>query len=230
MSRMLIAVTTCPRPGGVSYLEQTLASLAGPATKRCHVAVLDDDAGQGARWNAWRALRLGAAFERLLLLQDDVICEPGCVERALDFEIPHDVGVVNFHDFGDDFFFETPPAGVHRFEAHRFGSMGMCGAQALLIPGEQASWLAAQDRTACPQPGPHGADYAIGFFTARSPRPWKLIVSPSPVRHIGERSACHEEERRLARVGIPHAGQTWETIDPLPTGESLSARRSRDAP
>lgn len=209
--KALIAITTCRRPGGASYLEQTLAALKGFAAG-WRLAVLDDDEGRGARWNAWRALRLGGQFERLLLLQDDVIVEPGFLERALAFPIPADVGVVNFHDFGDDFYFEAAPPGEHRFGAHRFGSMGMCGAQCLLIPGDHAAWLAGKDMAAPAQPGPHGADYAIGWHTARSPRPWKLVVSPSPVRHIGERSACHEDERRAAGVGIPHAGRTMEDL------------------
>lgn len=207
MTGAFIAVTTCPRPGGARYLPQMLDSLGGvgPAP-----VVFSDHAKRGARWNTWRALAAGAYYERLLLFQDDVIVAPGAVERMLDMSIPSDVGVVNCHDFGDDFFFEKPPEGEHRFEAHRFGSAGMCGAQALVIPGDHAKWLASKDMNAPTQPGPHGADYAIGWWTARSPRPWKLVVHPALVRHIGERSACHEEERREAGVGIPHAGRTLE--------------------
>ncbi len=201
----LLAITTCPRPGGARYLPQTLASLGAAAQD---AVVFDDVHHLGARWNTWRALAAGGYHERLLLFQDDVIAEPGLVERMLEFPIPDDVGVVNFHDCGDDFFWEMVPPGVYRFPAHRPGGLGMVGAQCLLIPGAHAAWLASCDLSDCPQPGPHNADFAISWFTARSPRPSKLIVSPAPVRHIGERSACHDEARRAAGASIPHAGRT----------------------
>lgn len=198
----LVAITTCARPGGANYLSATIRSL------EAHPLIFDDVNRRGARWNMWRALEEGGHYDRLLLFQDDVIAEPGLVERMRTFEIPVDVGIVNFHDCGDDFHWEAPPPGVHKFLAHRFGSQGLCGAQCLLIPGDHARWLAAQDMNACPKPGPHHADYALGWWTVRSARPNKLIVSPSPVKHIGERSACHDEIRRAAGVDIPHAGAT----------------------
>jgi hypothetical protein len=204
---LLVAVTTCPRPDGASYLAETLASLAP-----WKPLVLDDAELRGARWNTWVALAAAAPYDRLLLLQDDVIAAPNLLDVAQGLDIPPDVGLVSFHDFGDDFEWQAPPPGLHRFAAHRFGSLGMCGAQALLIPGDHARWLAACDPASCPAPGPHKADYALGWFTARSRRPWKLIVSPPLVRHIGERSACHDQERREAGVGIPHAGRTMEDL------------------
>ena len=200
----LIAVTTCVRPGGASYLRETIASLGA------HPLIFDDVNRMGARWNTWRALEEGGHYDRLLLFQDDVIAEPDLVARMLYAPIPDDVGFITYHDCGDDIDWQPPQPGVHKFAAHRFGSQGLCGAQCLLIPGDHARWLAGKDMNACPKPGPHGADYAIGWWTQRSPRPWKLIVSPSPVRHIGERSACHDDERRAAGCGIPHAGQTLE--------------------
>jgi hypothetical protein len=199
-----IVITTCPRPEDVGYLGQTMASIGHPVT------VLSDEQKRGARWNTWRALSWGDPVDRLLLFQDDVIVEDGLVDRMLAFDIPKDVGLVSFHDCGDDFDWLPPPTGIHKFRAHRLGSQGLCGAQCLLIPGEHARWIASQDMNACPKPGPHGADYAIGWWTARSARPWKLIVAPSPVLHIGELSACHQDVRSAAGAGIPHAGDTIE--------------------
>lgn len=200
----LLAVTTCSRPGDAEYLNATVRSLGA------HPLIFDDVNRMGARWNTWRALAEGGHYDRLLLFQDDVIAEAGLIDRMLAHVIPPDVGLVSFHDCGDDFDWQPPPMGVHRFPAHRFGSQGLCGAQCLLIPGEHARWLAAQDMNACPKPGPHHADYALGWWTARSSRPYKLIVTPSPIVHIGERSACHDEVRRAAGAGIPHAGRTLE--------------------
>jgi hypothetical protein len=206
----LFVVITCPRPGKVSYLGPTVESL-GPFDNE-GVVILRDEEKRGCRWNTWRALGHGRHYDRLILLQDDVILEEGAAMQMVTMHIPRDVGIVNFHDFGDDFDWQVPPVGIHKFPAHRFGSMGMCGAQALVIPGDHACWLAEQNPDECPVAGPHKADYALGWLTARSSRPNKLIVSPSPVRHVGERSACHEEERRLAGVGIPHAGRTFEDL------------------
>lgn len=210
---LLIAVTTCTRPDGADYLRATLAAIEGPGRR---ALIFDDFNRCGARWNTWRALQAADLADRLLLLQDDVIAAPGLCDLAETMEIPGDVGVVNFHDFGDDFDWRPPPPGVHKFPAHRLGSLGMCGAQCLLLPSDHARWLAAQDVNACPAPGPHAADYAIGWWTARSARPCKLIVAPALVTHVGERSACHEDERRAAGVSIPHAGRTMEAITTCP--------------
>jgi hypothetical protein len=218
---LLIAVTTCPRPDGASYVEQTLASLAP-----WKPLVLNDRELRGARWNTWVALHASRYYDRLLLLQDDVIAEPNLIDVAQTLDIPDDVGIVNLHDFGDDFDWAPPPPGLHKFAAHRFGSLGMCGAQALLIPVDHARWLGEQDMNGCPAPGPHKADYALGWWTARSKRPCKLIVSPALVTHIGERSACHDKERREAGTGIPHAGRTIEDLQRIESDAALSPYRS----
>jgi hypothetical protein len=201
---LLVAITTCPRPAGASYLEQTLASLGdGDPLILCDLEL------RGARANTWRALNAASGYDRLLLLQDDVIASAGLRDFAATVAIPDDVGFVTGHDFGDDFTWQPPTPGLHKFPAHRFGGIGLCGAQCLIMPGEHAAWLAAQDPSAPPKPGPHGADYAIGWWTARSLRPNKLIAWPALVEHVGERSACWDDDRRAAGVGIPHAGRTF---------------------
>lgn len=204
--KTLVAVTTCPRPDGVSYLERTLASIErGPDDE---LVVFDDPELRGSRWNTWRALELGGSYDRLLLFQDDLIAQPWATLLMRTIDIPDDVGVVNLHDCGDDFLWQEPPAGIHKFPAHRPGGLGMIGSQCLVIPGEHSRWLAAQDMAAPPSPGPHADDFAIGWWTAQSQRPNKLVVYPSPVRHIGERSACHDKLRSKAGIDIPHAGRT----------------------
>ncbi len=203
---MLVAVTTAPRPDYTSYLAATLATLDG------RPSIFVDSERRGARWNTWRALGAASGEDRLLLLQDDLVCEPGLIARAASTEIPADVGVVNFHDCGDDFYWQPVPSGIHKFRSHRDGGLGMVGAQCLLMTGEHAAWLARQDLSTCPQPGPHNADFAIGWFTSRSPRPYKLIISPSPIRHVGERSACWENDRRAVGARIPHAGRTIKDL------------------
>jgi hypothetical protein len=200
---VIVVVTTCPRDGA-SYLDETLRSLGGGAI------VFDDIERKGARWNTWRALACGSR-ERLLLVQDDVIADPSLVDIARLMHIPGDVGVVSFHDCGDDFHWQTPPPGVHKFPAHRLGSHGLIGAQCLLFPPDQARWLSEQDMDAPPWPGPHAADTAIGWWTRRSPRPNKLVVTPALVRHVGEESACWPD-RKAAGAPIPHAGRTLEDM------------------
>lgn len=199
---LLVAVTTAPRPGGVSYLAETLEALGGSPV------VFDDVDRRGSRWNTWRALAAGGDHDRVLIVQDDIICSPGFLARAEAMAIPSDVGIINFHDCGDDFLWQPVPDGTHKFRAHREGGLGMIGAQCLLMSAEHARWLVVQDINACPQPGPHAVDFLIGWLTARSPRPNKLIVSPSPVRHVGERSACWDEARQRVGAGIPRPGRT----------------------
>lgn len=190
----MIVITTCPRP--VSYLAQTIASL-GPFSDE--VVVLDDVEKRGSRWNTQRALAAHAEHGRggrLILLQDDVIAPPEAITQMLSMHIPDDVGLVNCHDFGDDFMpWDRPTPGFHRFPAHEFGSWGMCGAQALVLPADHVRWLLDHETPPTyPHAGnPHGADYWLGWMTARSPRPWKLVVRPSPVRHLGAVSACHPD-------------------------------------
>jgi hypothetical protein len=186
----MVIVLTCPRDGA-SYLAQTLQGIGD------EVVVLNDDECRGSRWNTWRALKLAsekARDGRLILLQDDIELQSGALQAMQTVEIPADVGVVNFHDFGDDFMpWDRPSPGFHKFPAHRFGSGGMCGAQALVISRDHCRWLADQELPPeyPHQDTPHGADYAIGWLTARSLRPWKLVVRPSPVIHLGAVSACH---------------------------------------
>lgn len=68
----------------------------------------------------------------------------------------------------------------------------MCGAQALVIPMENVRWLASCDPNDPELPQtPHGADYVLGRWTSKGPRPWKLVVRPSPVTHLGVTSSCH---------------------------------------
>jgi hypothetical protein len=208
----MIVVTTCPRTGA-SYLSETIASL-GPYGDE---AVVVDDAGcKGSRWNLRRALEAHVRWGRggrMVLFQDDVAASPGVVEEMLTMEIPDDVGIVNFHDFGIDFMpWDAPAPGAHRFPAHVFGSPGMCGAQALVIPDEHVRWLL--DTPTPPvyphAANPHGADYWLGWMTARSPRPVKIVIRPSPVRHLGEVSACHA----VARDGAPQPQAPMEAYAP----------------
>lgn len=186
----MIVVTTCPRPDGAYYLARMLAGIGMPDE------ILVDESRRGARWNIWRAVDVASercVVDRLILLQDDVVLAPGALLTMETMEIPADVGIVNFHDFGADFMpWDRPEPGLHRFPAHKFGSGGMCGAQALVIPIENVRWLAGCDPNH-PElpPGPHGADYAIGWWTQKGPRPWKLVVRPSPVTHLGAVSSCH---------------------------------------
>lgn len=188
----MIAVTTCPR-AGASYLAETIAAL-GPFGDE--VVIVRDDELRGARWNmrqafgAWERWGRGS---RLVLLQDDVFVPHDAVREMLTMHIPSDVGIVNFHDFGIDFMpWDAPAPGAHRFKAHEFGSPGMCGAQALVMPPEHVRWLLDAETPAHypHSPNPNGADYWLGWMTARSPRPYKLVVRPSPVRHLGAISAA----------------------------------------
>jgi hypothetical protein len=204
---MFVAVTTCPRPDGVSYLDETLRSLAS------EVAVFNDVERKGSRWNTWRAIK-SAAFkgDRLLLVQDDVVACKNFALFARRCDVPSDVGVVTFSSFSDDFLdldlkyiHEEPPPGAYKFPAHRFGSRGMEGAQALLFPAASVAFLAAQDpwHPEIVHRGPHNADFAIGWHVARSPQPLKLVHVPALVHHVGERSACHEETRKRFGWAMP---------------------------
>lgn len=193
----MIVVTTCPRLG-VSYLADTIASLGEYGDE---AVVVRDDELRGARWNMRQALEAHGRWgrgSRLLLFQDDVQASPEVVREMLTVEIPADVGVVNYHDFGYDFMpWDQPEPGLHKFPAHEFGSFGMMGAQALVLPADHVRWLldTPTPPTYPHEANPHGADYWLGWMTARSPRPGKLVVRPSPILHLGAVSACHAEAR-----------------------------------
>lgn len=192
----MIVVTTCPRP--VSYLGETITALGEYGDE---TVVVSDDESRGARWNLRQALTAHERWgrgSRMIMLQDDVIVSPETIRDMLTMEIPTTVGIVNFHDFGNDFMpWDKPAPGAHKFPAHVFGSPGMMGAQALVIPDDHVHWLLnAQTPPEYPQAAnPHGADYWLGWMTARSPRPFKLVIRPSPVRHVGAVSACHQAAR-----------------------------------
>lgn len=218
MGDPLLIVTTCARrAGGVSYLASTLSELERVGALNCDRMVVSDgqppdfDGGAwpsavqglapGSRPTMWAALRIAASrnASRLLYFQDDVVPVGNLVNFMLRFPIPDDVGLVNLHDFGDFRAKVDTPPGWHRREAHDTADYGMCGAQCLILPGSIVKWLAGKH----PSPPAMGkrtdshADYALGWWVARSPRPVKLIRSPALIHHRGIVSAAHPDRETL---------------------------------
>lgn len=195
----MLAVTTFQRPG-VSYLTATLASLDADVE-------VFDGTGQpyGSRGNKWCVFKAAAArgVERLIVFEDDILACKNLVPFLERLPLPDDVGVVQGFSIGDDWKpWEEVPAGIHKLTLRDWGT-GFAGSLCLVFPGEVVRFLAEVDpwHPDMALRGPHNADYAIGYWVSRSPRPMKLLVAPALVHHVGDVSACHQERRQ--RLGIP---------------------------
>lgn len=133
----MIAVLTCPRPGGVNYVDGLIELLARDVPKE-QLLVVHDEKGwrevppnnRGAGWKALEAAaRVGAD---LLFLEDDVRPRtPFCLRIAVDYPVPPAAAFTALYRAPGE-----PDAGI-------LPASNLQSSRALKIPGRSLDWLMA---------------------------------------------------------------------------------------
>ena len=220
----MIAVTTCTRAGGVSYLQATLASIDASARDKHKVLFVDGsayltDAPPGweqritprpcvraeNRWPAWSAIRESVEHsEDLLLCEDDIkFCRNG-VARAETVPIPDDVAFLSyFAPFGD----LTMSEGIWRTSMTTFGY-----AQCLRLPLRTLRALIEKrwEMTDASNGTTDGVLRAMGVR-----RGWKYGVHyPGLVQHVGAVSAIGTAGLVGRRVSRAYPGDNFDAHSP----------------
>jgi hypothetical protein len=215
----VIAVVTCERPCGASYLRATLDSIDASARDTNKLVFVDGAEplplpdgwrsvcmrrpGERAenRWTAWGAIRVAAAGdEDLLLCEDDIrFCRNGAA-RAETVPIPDDVAFLSyFAPFGD----MTMVEGIWRTGMTTFGY-----AQCLRLPARTCRELADADQEMrdCPVGMTDAVLRAIGVR-----RRWRYGVHyPGIVQHVGEVSAIGTGSLDGCRVSRAYPGDEYD--------------------
>lgn len=195
--KTLIVVATCPRPGGTSYVEETVRRLDDEGANLADRKIILSDGpldfsdkrfpsswsldihggGQrrGTRFVFARALKLAVVegAEHLLYFEDDVLPCKNAVRLMINFVVAPHLAFVSFFSF----IFEPIKiaAGLHEFPVIGPRGRGFNGAQALLLPRRTFSYLNEQD--------------IVGFRTSRLPlkttesscdRAFSIILDEAP--------------------------------------------------
>lgn len=225
---MIVAVSTCRRPGGVSYLGETLASLDaagarehgrfivsdGPPPDVCPDGwrVLADPSGpHGSTSNLWAALRLAHTEgpSRLLFVEDDTVWCTNAVRAAAALEVPADVAFVALFHAAHGLL-RDPQSGRNErdgLDVQPFQGPIYCFNQALVLPARTVAYLVRRDPNELPANerlwGPHGevgnaSDRVLGAFCFASPWPRYGVVQPNFVQHIGAQTAVEPRARNAS--------------------------------
>lgn len=210
---VILAVSTCERAGGVSYLPETLASIDAQGgaeldrwlfcngeTAEAHLAPDGWRVSFGAptqrrssRVNFWRALEQACTVgSDLLFFEDDVHCCKNAVTRMASLVCPNDCAFMSFYDHAHPR--QRREGGVWGiFRAplpDDFHGMGYGGTQALLLPLRTCAYLAAIDPFSIRlDASERQCDKVLADFCAASPWPRFAQHAPSLVRHTGLVSA-----------------------------------------
>lgn len=186
--KIFSAITTCPRPDGISYLPATLASLHAAG----FTPEIVNDPDKGGSWPALRRALAGllerseAADDCLIVFQDDVVAAKGLADWLQNNLWPgpvETIGVVSLYTAGpchqQPGWFTTDDLGVHR-------TWGAC---ALCLPRRSAELVLAYRERAML----NGSDTTLaGFFRSRNLK-W-FLHSPSLTNHVGAISSICVKE------------------------------------
>ncbi len=214
LPQTLVAIATCPRPGGASYLGETLSGLSRTGAMRPGFdrLVLCDgaepsavmigwpfDVGfprRGSRAMMWWAFRraLESGADRLIYCEDDITPCRRAVERMACVSINEEAAFMTFADR-----LALPdgsPDGLYVFPA----AGGFEGSECLAFPRRAIEWLVQQDPFAIlteqVRDGvPVAVDQVLIRLVARSPWPNYAAHLPRLVRHEGAVSAAHPDKQ-----------------------------------
>ena len=186
--RIISALTTCPRPNGVSYLQETLESLLSAGFSP---QVIEDPELSGSYPALRRALEwlLERSGDALAVFQDDIQIAKGCrawLENELWPFPEHRIGVVSLY---------TPtPCHLRNgwFSADEMPVGRTWGALALIFTRRFAEIvLTHKDRSMLT-----GSDTTIAGLCRQHGLAW-MMHSPSLVEHIGAVSSIQTIGGRL---------------------------------
>lgn len=231
MKRAVLVLPTCERPGGVDYLSDTLASVAGAGGAQLERRVvlvdgkypdlkkdtssgfeylhhLNERAPMGIRYMMWAAFGYALAYEyeALIFCEDDVRFCKNAITRILSLEIPDDVAFMDFYDM-TKLRHRAANWGLHKFPC----TDKYWGNQCMLFPARTMQWLYDHNPMEVSQwELPNHADRVLGHLLARSPWPNYMVHLPRLVRHMGEVSVAHPDVPRLDRMVLKVAGDDFD--------------------
>lgn len=192
----MISVLTCPRPGGASYLEQTLGEVERDCPDALKVIVCDGREVTRPGWTSMvvppRARAPGAVDNKapgwvpiwtafaagrdLLFLEDDVSgLAPGAFRQMLEHRPQDGVAFTSFYH-------RTRRPGVYQV-----GDFDM--SQALKIPARTVAALWDFKVTGPPGDWANVVGVDLAIAVALKPRGWRYELAPSLVAHVGAVSA-----------------------------------------
>jgi len=233
-----VTITTCARPGGVSYLRETAEALLREGADHCtyKAVIVDgvlDDKPRGwttvshvlvcsVRAVMWRAFRYAKQrdVDMLLYCEDDITPCRNAVRHILQTRVPEDCAFVDFHDMVELRSGASRGLHVRRFDGllrHKY-----IGNQCMMFPRRTIDWLVQRDPVYDYAPV-HHADAALGKLLEASPWPQYGICVPALVRHIGEVSAAHPELSLRGSVARLPTNYYGDDFDPLATEERVYA-------
>lgn len=185
---ILSAVTTCPRPGGVSYLESTLESLHAAGFDPL---VVSDADGAGSWPTMQKALRtlMEMGADAYAVFQDDIKAARG-LRGWLDDQFSHWSPQLTAESWIKAGVFSLYTASVNHvrpgwFTLDDLGAYRPYGACALLFPRHAAELLLSK-------PVNHGFRFGTDTSVATFTRKYGLeywMFSPSLIEHVGAQSA-----------------------------------------
>lgn len=205
----LVSISTCVRPGGVSYLEPTAEALVREGAGECGVRAIFWDgpvqrptagwdaighagAPEGSRFNMWRVFRfaLERQADRLVYCEDDIVPSKNAIRKICSLEVPEWAAFIDFHDMKE--LRRAGEPGMHRVPAAGYDRRGYWGTQCMSFPRRTLEWLAQRDpATVARRALPNCADATLGWLLVSSPWPMYAAHLPCLVRHAGAVSAAH---------------------------------------
>ena len=213
--KTILAVSTCPRPEGATYVEATLQSVDAAGADLCDEKLVVSDgpfdrnklpkssdhrpwevveSGDGpsgssiAMWKIFREV-VDRGADQLIFVEDDIIMAKNAIPRILQVGIPEDLLFVTYFDV--DRFRPKTPTGLYRFPTRVY----MCN-QCFIIPRRSMEYLLMKgigDTVS--------SDTSIVIQGGRSPWPFYGSHAPCLVEHVGDVSqATQHATLRKGRV------------------------------
>lgn len=212
--KTILAVSTCPRPEGASYVKATLESVDAAGADLCDEKLVISDGlfdrnnlpestkhrpwtvvefggpsgSSRAMWHVFEAVtRRGA--DQIIFVEDDVVMAKNAVQRILQVGVPDDLFLVTYFD-PDRLRPRTPP-GVYKFPTRVY----MCN-QCFCMPRRVMEYLLKRGIG-----DTESSDTSIVIQGGRSPWPWYGTHAPCLVEHVGDVSqATKHATLRKGRV------------------------------
>jgi hypothetical protein len=228
-----VLVMTCPRPQGVSYLDETLRLLdqAGAGEFDSKLVVSDGPLGRcswpsmvfegpsdtrAARWRTWQ-IALDTGCDLILYCEDDISPCRNALRFIRNFPVAMQFAFVSFFEM-----YELEAGmveGLHPIKTYeRKHTRFFSGNQCLWIPRRTIEYLATcrPDDPEIPvdqwmRPG-GSSDALLGWHLSRSPWPCYAAHMPSLVQHVGEVSTWFGEPLTRDRQAKFFAGKDFDAM------------------
>lgn len=237
--KTLIVVVTCPRPSGISHLDETLHLLDENGAKdHPHKLVISDGplpptppswqrdiipGGQrrGTRLIFERAMKLAIASDtdRLLYLEDDIVPCKNAVQRMLEIDLPPHLAYLTFFGMPNVFCKRKWPNAIYVAPATGPSGKGLTGNQAIMFPRKTFEYLGTQDligyQNKTLQTKISSCDRAMSMLIMAGPPDLPKLAGfhhPCLVQHIGQNSAAHPDRPFGKAIAVKWPGKDFDAL------------------